>query len=191
MEQRTKLTTEFAQKLPLELAFPEFEYPPTVGFEPCPHCFVACPVAHQLWPPEFLPRLGHSCQTACWIGVLVPEAAVYHDGHALFAKHDIRPTGQVLGMEPIAEPSGMKRSANDPLRLGVTPLDEAHSRAALGVSALSRPRHPPLPRWGRPRPRWGCPQSRYRLRHPGGRPRAFPPEGRHDSGEAARAPVWP
>lgn len=141
--------------------------------------------------PEFLPGLGHSGQTTCRIGVLVPEAAVDQYNHALLAKHDIGPTGQVLGMEPIAKPGGMKRPANDPFGLGVTPPDEAHARAALRIGDVSRPRHPPLPRRDQPRRHWGFPRSRYRPRHPGGRPRAFPPTGRHGSGVAARARAWP
>lgn len=95
-EKHTKGLPEFFEEPVVQLALPELEHSPSGSFEPFLHNLVTCPIASQLWPPKFLPYFGHSRQPTSWIGVLVLAAAVDHDGHALFAKDDVRATGQIL-----------------------------------------------------------------------------------------------
>lgn len=62
----------------------------------------------------------------------VPEAAVDENDSAVSWKNDVWPAGQLLGVEPEAEPLPVQGAADQPLRSSIRASDAAHHAAACG-----------------------------------------------------------
>src|SRR5690606_39047805 len=63
--------------------------------------------------------------------VAVPELAIHEDNQPVFADNDIRPAGQVFGVDAVADALCPKRLAQQQLGLGIFGPDAAHVIRAL------------------------------------------------------------
>ncbi len=59
----------------------------------------------------------------------VPEASVSEDDRPVLRKHKIRFSGEILGVESVAEPRLMQASSENEFRLGVASLYPRHHSA--------------------------------------------------------------
>ncbi len=51
----------------------------------------------------------------------MPEATMDEHGHSVPWEHEVRPTGKLFRMEPVAKAQSMEMAPHDPLRLGISP----------------------------------------------------------------------
>jgi hypothetical protein len=86
------------------------------------------PVSADLDSPELGPGRRHFAQRAT---MPVPETAMHKDDNAVCRKHYIRPSRQVLTMQPEAEASGVQSPPQNELWLRVLAPDAAHIEPPL------------------------------------------------------------
>jgi hypothetical protein len=123
------------------LAFPNYDYPPTLVFEFSLHPGVARHVAFELGQPKFWSRLWRRGNAAATMSV--PEAAVDENRSSVPGQHDIGATGQSLAMQPEAQAPPMKRLSNHHLRSSVLTSKALHERAGLfGIHTIAEPGSP-------------------------------------------------
>lgn len=112
------------------LAFPYHQDTPS-GFAQCPSGLgVALDVASELRIPIFRAAARSPGQPAA--RVLVPEASVNLDGHAVARKHDVRGSREISPMQPEAYAHRMKKSAHGEFRPSVLLSYGPHYRRREG-----------------------------------------------------------
>src|ERR1035441_7400081 len=105
---------------------------PTLGLQSSDATGISQTVTGDLLLPIVLicfwhPRSAHAIMS-------VPEASVNENDLPKSRKDHIRPTREILPMEPIAVPHGVDQAAHYHLWFGVFTLDRAHgSAASLGI----------------------------------------------------------
>jgi len=62
----------------------------------------------------------------------MPEAPVHEDDGAAGGEHEVRDTGEVAPVKPIAIPKGMDQAPDSKLRPGILRANERHSLAPGG-----------------------------------------------------------
>lgn len=112
----------------IDLAFPDDKYRPTHFTKFGTGGGIALLVSEQLRSPILKPRARQSSSAAA--RMQVPETSVNENDFRLFGKHNIRASGKIGSMEPVAEPATMKKTSNLALRLRILALDAPHVLAS-------------------------------------------------------------
>lgn len=91
----------------------------------CAYCsLISGDISRKLFPPEGGIRARHRCGPA--VRMLVPEAAVDEDGHAVLRKDQIGPARQAAAMQAKPVSGDMQRRPDADLRLRVLSPDPRH-----------------------------------------------------------------
>jgi len=94
---------------------------------------VSADIAKELLLPERLTCLRSRGVVAA--GVPMPEATMHENSQLVARQHQVGGAGKVLAMKSKAVPQGMKVSAQEQLRLGITASDALHhARAGRAVN---------------------------------------------------------
>ncbi len=125
-EEGLQLTVQGAGAI--QLAFPDDKHRPAHSPQLGAGGSVAGFVAQQFRLPILDARSGQPSGGAA--RVHMPEAAVNKDDFCFFGKDNIRASGQIGSMEPIAEPGLVKNASNLALGLRILALDAPHVLAS-------------------------------------------------------------
>lgn len=85
-------------------------------------------VGNELALPEFAVRRRHGGEAAS--GMTMPEAAMHHDCRPVFRQHDVRMTGEVLGVKSESEACSVQGASKDKFRLGILAAYARHHSGA-------------------------------------------------------------
>lgn len=108
------------------LAFPYHDEPPAHRPEICLMPTVTRGIALQFRAPEVQTTLGHACQLAVRIGMLMPHATANLYGDPARRKHDVGPPREALVVQPVTQTRGMESAPDAHLGLGVLSFDQCH-----------------------------------------------------------------
>ena len=111
----------------LQCAFPDHRLPPSRFGESFGGLLITDCVGVELLVPELWPGFRPAKQIAF---VPVPETAVYEDDRPKPGQDNVRPSGQVAEVEPVAKPRRVQGFADHQFGLRVTGSDRRHVAAA-------------------------------------------------------------
>lgn len=101
----------------LQLAFPYCDAMPSHRGKLALVFYVTITVAFYLSFPEFSVAFWNHIISASFMSM--PEASVHEDARPVFAKHDVRMTGETWMVQPIAKPSAEQEFPYHDFRFGV------------------------------------------------------------------------
>lgn len=113
----------------LQLAFPDDDDGPALGFQLAPDFLVALLVPCYLGCPEI--GVGLGCRGVPAVFVAIPEAAVDEDDGAVLGEDDVRGAGKAPDVHPVTETQVPEGVTQAELRLGGGGVDGGHSLVSL------------------------------------------------------------